>query len=219
MSGWNGSMLGLKVHKQDEKLAAQFLKCIGADPDEEGIDEEIGVLDYAAFRPSVTGTLSEEEDLLGIEKSTRKMYSYYQRVIRNRYEESLYEDEEEDDEDEDEYEETEADTDSRLDDLSLLVSRLFDRSCVYFSHEDGNTVNDTFYRYETSIDPSKGKKTVSNCLYSFDGGPDRDHGTGDWVKPIKAKPFSNKVMHELIGKAESMGYVDLAGKIKKVSEA
>lgn len=42
MGGWNGSMLGLKVQKKDEELAAQFLKCIGSDPDGEEIYEEIG---------------------------------------------------------------------------------------------------------------------------------------------------------------------------------
>ncbi len=218
MGGWNGSMLGLKVQKKDEELAAQFLKCIGADPDGEEIYEEIGKLNYGGFRPSVIGPLSGE-DILGIEESVEESYSAYQRIIRYRYAECRYEDEDEEDSDADEeddcFEEAEADADSRLDDLSLLVSKLFEDSSVHFAHEDGNDVNDTYFRYETSLDPSEGQKTVSICFYSYDGGPNKDHSMGDWVKPINAKPLSEKIMRGLIEKVESLGYDELAGKIKK----
>ena len=214
MSHFIGTMLGLGVEEKDEVLAEQLLKCIGADPDGEEMYEEIGSLD-GDYNPDIEGPL-DDYDLLGISSSIQEKFTEYMNRFDDYYPD--FEDDDEEDEYDDEEEEDtiqgEADKDSRLDDLCLLVKQVFGEARVYLAHEEGNSVNDSYYRYEAILDPSAGKKSVVNCYYSFDGGPDKEDGT-EWSEyPINAHKYDSKVIDNLIKKAESLQFDELAEKLR-----
>ena len=208
MSHYSGTMLGLDAEGENKLLAEQLLKCIGADPAGKAMYEEIGKLD-SSYSPDVCGQL-EEDDLLGISSSVEEKYSEYMEKFDD-YIPGFYD--EEDDEDEEESK-PRADADSRLDDFCLLVKQLFGNACVYFAHEEGNSSDDSYYRYEAVLDPSRGKKRVVNCYYSFDGGPEKEEGTEYSEYPLNAKKYKSRVIDSLIRKAESYKFDELAEKLR-----
>ncbi len=216
MSHFIGTMLGLSVEEKDEVLAEQLLKCIGADPDGEDMYEEIGSLD-GDYNPDISGSL-DDNDSLGISSSVQEKFSEYMNRFDDYYPDFDEDDDDEYDDEEDEEDEDtvqgEADENSRLDDLCLLVKQMFGEARVYLAHEEGNSVNDSYYRYEAILDPSTGKKNVVNCYYSYDGGPDKEEGTEWSEQPINAHKYDVNVIDDLIKKAESLHFDELAEKLK-----
>ena len=209
MSHFIGTMLGLGVEEKDEALAEQLLKCIGADPDGEDMYEEIGRLD-GGYDPDISGPL-DDYDPLGISSSVQEKFSEYM----NRFDDyfPIY-GEGDDEDDERDVVQKEADENSRLDDLCLLVKQIFGEARVYLAHEEGNSGNDSYYRYEAILDPSTGKKSVVNCYYSYDGGPDKEEGTEWSEQPINAHKYDANAIDDLIKKAESLHFDELAEKLK-----
>lgn len=212
MSGWNETMLGFRVEKKDEKLAEQLLKCLDVDTDKE-IYEEIGILDYQNFKPTISGAIDEDQ-LLGNEldfwRGDRKydMYGYADE-----------EDEDDADEDDDEDDE-EAESDSCINDLFCLANRLFAPAYVYVAHEDGNSVDDTYFRYEAILDPETDEKTESSCFYSYGDGINvdtddpKEEGTEKRERSLSEKELNPEILDYLTKKAESLEFKELAEKLK-----
>jgi len=73
MGSWNGEKLGLKVELKDERLAQQFLHCIGVDTNDY-IVEEVDSL-CSGFSPSIEGKVKGK--LLGIMPILKERFSQY----------------------------------------------------------------------------------------------------------------------------------------------
>ena len=202
MSSWNGTKIGLRVDSSEEEQAQEFLTLLGLRLYDD-IDEEIGELscldDY-----SVVGTV--QDDLLGIMPSLEKKFSSYQNQFYGS-----------EDENEDQNED-EIGTNTQLDDLFLLTKKLFHRPGMFLAHEDGNSVSDTYYRYEVIY--NAGKKTELNCFYSYgDGintGTDNpvEEGLVDTKEKLKAKEPSKNILDLLTKKAETEGFTALLEKLQ-----
>ena len=214
MGHWNNTKIGLKVKSKDEELATQFLRIIGIDTDNLDMYEEIGELS-GEYDPSIEGSIVD--DLYNIMPSMEKKFSDYV--------DQFYGFENEEDEFDEDFEEDEFDEDVKisLDDLFLIVNKLFSPAYLFFAHEDGNSVSDSFYRYEAIYDPSTGKKKEFNCYYSYGDGInldfDNDEDPKDVItekseEDIAAYELNGTIIDSLIEKAKLEGYKELANKLK-----
>ena len=203
MGSWNGTKIGLKVKESEEELANEFLMLLGLKLSDD-MDEEIGELsdleDY-----TVVGTV--QDDLLGIMPSLEKKFVDYQNQFYGP-----------DEEDEVAKDDNHSGTGIRLDDLFLVVKKLFPRSGMYLAHEDGNSVSDAYYRYEVIY--SATKKTEINCYYCYGDGINvetdcpEEEGTEKTEERLTAKKPDNAVIELLIKKAESEGYDELVRRLQ-----
>lgn len=221
MGGWNDTILGLKVKKNQEQLAQQLLRCLGADPDDYGC-EEVGRLNEL-YDPSVEGLV--KGGVLGMMPPLNQHFSNYLDQFYGSYYGDEYDDEYEDEEGEEEENEAESadepDFGFTLDALFHLANQLFSSATVCLAHEDGNNTSDDYYRHEVILDPATGKKTISDCFYSYGEGINVDtddpeeEGTETHVEDIEACTADTQVIQWLIDKATSYQYDELVQKLGK----
>lgn len=203
MGSWYGTKIGFKVKPEDEELAQEFLMLLGVNM-AGCIDEEIGELNNLGAY-SVDGVI--EGDLLGIMPALEKKFVDYQNQFYPP-----------DEEDKDVEEDVEAESGFQLDDLYLTAKSLFTRPGMYLAHEDGNSVSDTYYRYEVLY--SGVTKTEFNCFYSYgddinvDTDSPSEEGTEETEEKLKAKKPDSNFVKMLIEKAEAEGYDDLVQRLK-----
>lgn len=214
MGHWNDSKMGLKVNPEHEKLAKQFLQIVGVDTENLDMYEEIGELS-GEYNPSIEGSIIN--DPFNIMPSMEKLFSDY---VDQFYGYNNEEDEYDEDFEEEEFDE---DITISLDDLFFIVNKLFSPAYLFFAHEDGNSVSDSFYRYEAIYDPSTGKKKEFNCYYSYGDGInldfDNDEDPKDVItekseEDIAAYELNGSIINSLIEKAKSEGCKELANKLK-----
>jgi len=221
MGSWNGEKLGLKVELKDERLAQQFLHCIGVDTNDY-IVEEVDSL-CSGFSPSIEGKVKGK--LLGIMPILKERFSQYLEQFFGEY----AEDDEGEYEDDDEYGDEESDNeddideqpnyDLTLDDLFELANKLFTSAFLYFAHEDGNNTSDDYYRHEEIYSPSTGYCTIKDCFYSYGEGINvdtddpKEEGTETKTVKIASRELNGEVIDWLIQKAKAYGYDDLAHKL------
>lgn len=203
MGSWNGTKIGLKVKPKQKELAKQFLHIIGIETDRCFMDEEIGEISDN-YNPSIEGCV--EEELLGIMPSLEKEFSDYV--------DQFYPDFDEEDDEETDDDEHMPDTSVSLDALYHLLNKLFPPAYLYLAHEDGNSVSDSYYRYEVIYDPSTGKKEKHNCYYSYGDGIDEGDGNEDSVSEIDPSQFDSSMIDSLIERAETEGFEELAKRLK-----
>ncbi len=220
MGSWNGTKLGLKVNPKDEKLAAQFLHCIGVDTDDDIIEEIEALSD--SFAPAIEGKVKGK--LLGIMPLLKAHFSDYLDQFFGGYEEE-YEDEEYDEEEYEEDDEGEDSDDDQpdfdliLDDLFGLVNTLFPPAHLYLAHEEGNNTSDDYYRYEVIYSPKTNYYTEKDCFYSYSEGINVDtdnpeeEGTETRTAEIVKNELKGEVIDWLTQKAKACGYNELAQRL------
>ena len=219
MGHWDNTKIGLAVSPKGKELATQFLQIIGADTENIDFYEEIGELS-GEYDPTIEGSIAD--DPFDLMTSMAKLFSDY---VDQFY--GYDNDDEEFDEDFDEEEESDEDFQDNielsLDDIFLFANKLFSPAYLYFAHEDGNSVSDSYYRYEVIYDPSTGKKREYNCYYSYGDGInldfDNDEDPKDVVTEkceidIASNELNNTIIDSLIKKAESEGFDELAKRLK-----
>lgn len=203
MGSWYGTKIGFKVKPEDEELAQEFLMLLGVNMAGD-MDEEIGELNNLGDY-SVDGMI--EGDLLGIMSALEKKFVDYQNQFYPP-----------DEEDKDVEEDVEAESGFQLDDLYLTAKSLFTRPGMYLAHEDGNSVSDTYYRYEVLY--SGVTKTEFNCFYSYgddinvDTDSPSEEGTEETEEKLKAKKPNSNFVKMLIEKAEAEGLDEIVQKLK-----
>lgn len=221
MGHWDNTKIGLTVSPKDNEIATQFLQIIGADTENIDFYEEIGELS-GEYNPTIEGSIAD--DPFDIMTSMEKMFSDY---VDQFYGYNNDEDEEDFDEDFDDEEESDEDFQEKielsLDDIFHLANKLFSPAYLYFAHEDGNSVSDSYYRYEAIFDPSTRKKKEFNCYYSYGDGInldfDNDEDPKDVVtenreEDISAYELNGIIINSLIEKAESEGFTKLVNRLK-----
>ena len=124
MSFYEGTLLGMTTEAKDKALAIQFMTCVGADL-EHTIVEEIGILDQAGFQPVLKGAMEDDNDVLKIIPSIQGKVNAYKEKYLDYY---LIEEEKPVKESATTYKSVNSASPSRLDDLSLLVSKLFENA-------------------------------------------------------------------------------------------
>lgn len=202
MGSWDGTKIGLKVKPKQKELAKQFLKVISIETDRCFMDEEIGEISNN-YNPSIEGCI--EEDLLGIMPSLEKEFSDYVGQFYPDFDE---------DEDVKAYDDEHLpDSSVSLDALYHLLNKLFPPAYLYLAHEDGNSVTDSYYRYEVIFDPSSEKKKVYECFYSYGDGINEEQECEVNEETIDRVEFDSAIIDSLIKQAKTEGYNELAKKL------
>ena len=213
MGSWNDTLWGLRVKREDQSLARQFLECFGIDLSKELI-EEIGPLSDA-FDPRIYGVVRPYSGpAFEIDEAMQDRFVDYLNKMAG------YGDEYDDEDDEEEIEEDEADY--QLDDVYHLASHLFSKVYFYLAHEQGSNTSDYYFRYEVIYDPIKDQKSEWTCYYDYDNGINTDtddpkkEGTEKEEKTIQPRNLNKALIEELVQWADSKGYNDLLKALNEV---
>ena len=131
MGSWNGTKLGIRVKPELNEEAEQLMIILGVNLGEK-IIEEVGDLGKD-YNPSIEGEVVGffSDKVYGVMPALENYFISYQNKFYYYYEE----DEELDD------------NCHTLDDLFLLINRVFPSTSLFLVHEEGNNTSDSYYRY------------------------------------------------------------------------